>query len=69
MPPKKTVIQKDGMLYIIDHPTYPKSQVVNKAEDKQPTSIIMQCYENYKKLGVTYPHNIQSQFRLLETTN
>jgi hypothetical protein len=70
MPPptKKTVIQKDGILYIVDHPAYTKKVEV-VIEHKQPNSIISQCYRNHKKLGVTYPDSIQSQFRLLEATN
>jgi hypothetical protein len=74
MPPptKKTVIQKDGILYIVEHPAYTKKTVVvteNKQQHKQPNSIISQCYENHKKLGVTYPDSIQSQFRLLEANS
>jgi hypothetical protein len=73
-PPKKTVIQKDGILYIVDHPAYTKKVEVVKEhnghkQQKQPNSIISQCYENHKKLGVTYPDSIQSQFRLLESSN
>lgn len=76
-PPKKTVIQKDGMLHIVDHPAFSKEKCQEqKREDnkqtlykqhKQPRDIISQCYMNHKKLGVTYPDNIQSQFKLLET--
>jgi hypothetical protein len=75
MPPpaKKTVIQKDGILYIVDHPAYTKKVEVvtehKQQQHKQPNSIILQCYENHKKLGVTYPDSIQSRFRLLEATN
>jgi hypothetical protein len=74
-PPKKTVIQKDGILYIVEHPAYTKkTEVVTEhkqqhKQHKQPNSIISQCYENHKKLGVTYPDSIQSQFRLLEATS
>jgi hypothetical protein len=81
--PKKTVIQKDGILYIVDHPAYTKKTEVitdntqqhkqhhqqHQKQYKQPNSIISQCYENHKKLGVTYPDNIQSQFPLLEAAN
>jgi hypothetical protein len=76
MPPthKKTVIQKDGILYIVDHPAYTKKAEVltehkQHKQPKQPNSIISQCYENHKKLGVTYPDSIQSQFRLIEASN
>jgi hypothetical protein len=85
-PPKKTVIQKDGILYIVDHPAYTKKteviientqqqhkqqqhkqqQHTQQQQHKQPNSIISQCYENHKKIGVTYPDSIQSQFCLLE---
>lgn len=68
MPPvKKTVIQKDGLLYIVDHPAFSKVPIVEQKAQKQPQDIISQCYMNHKKLGVTYPDNIQSQFKLLET--
>jgi len=74
-PPLKTVIQKDGILYIVDQPMYTsqrKPTDMHKQEQHKQhnrNSIITQCYQNHKKLGVTYPDSVQSQFRFLNDAN
>lgn len=72
MSEKTIVVQKDGILYTITNTDkntddfYSRVQFIFKGsfhskDEFSQRSKLSNCYLNYKKLGVTYPQNIQSR--------
>lgn len=72
MSEKTIVVQKDGILYTITNTDknlddfYSRVQFIFKGTFQSKDEFsqrlkLSNCYLNYKKLGVTYPENIQSK--------
>jgi hypothetical protein len=69
---KTIVVQKEGILYTMTNTDknlddfYDRVQFIFKGsfqskDEFTQRSKLSNCYLNYKKLGVTYPENIQSK--------